>query len=470
MACNDSKKFKTSEASTKAWLRTKGIIDKFLNILDYNNYVKENNRLSEDAKKRFNIKGKLFYEENNKALPNKEAFKQIDTAKGIFYETKIEKDVDLSPNIKDIKPQVNYRLKATEILLSDKAKQVFEKGKKANWDLNKILTELQIPKEQKQLILNLGKTNLDEIIADLLANYSYTIEINTAKGLGDTFSLNNRYYLESFEDEISYYADIEGTEIITENVIKYRILNPNGAEVFDFENKIDAEKKLEELNSNLPNSNIYSNLTVPGGTNYTENEIATPAITPSIKGHAQFATDNGIGWFRADEQTKEGTGRIDEWDDDKNQRTVQNFVGGEPTKTRRILEVQSDLFQKGRNKENLVSGKELIEKSISIEDGFTFEGSFYKKEGNKYFKDGIEIQPNIAAVASSKAKETIQNKPSSENQFLQLLNKDNNWVTFFIKSIIQDTAKQTITEVQESDVEAKVRELENSGLLKIKCD
>ena len=30
----------------------------------------------------------------------------------------------------------------------------------------------------------------------------------------------------------------------------------------------------------------------------------------------------------------------------------------------------------------------------------------------------------------------------SKNQFLQLLNKDNNWVTFFIKSIIQDSAKK----------------------------
>ena len=29
-----------------------------------------------------------------------------------------------------------------------------------------------------------------------------------------------------------------------------------------------------------------------------------------------------------------------------------------------------------------------------------------------------------------------------ENQFLQLLNKDNNWVTFFVKSIIQDSAKK----------------------------
>lgn len=56
-----------------------------------------------------------------------------------------------------------------------------------------------------------------------------------------------------------------------------------------------------------------------------------------------------------------------------------------------------------------------------------------------------------------------------QNNFLHLLSRDNNWVTFFVKSIIQDTAKQTITEVQESDVEAKVRELEREGLLEIDC-
>lgn len=60
-------------------------------------------------------------------------------------------------------------------------------------------------------------------------------------------------------------------------------------------------------------------------------------------------------------------------------------------------------------------------------------------------------------------------KKSPENQFMSLLQKDNNWVTFFVKSIIQDSAKQTITEVQESDVEAKVKELEKEGLLEIDC-
>jgi len=86
MSCNDKKKFRTSEASTKASLRTKGVIDAFLNILDYNKFNNLNNEWSKDARERFGISGRLFSEENNKAIPNKQAFKQIDNAKGIFYQ------------------------------------------------------------------------------------------------------------------------------------------------------------------------------------------------------------------------------------------------------------------------------------------------------------------------------------------------------------------------------------------------
>ncbi len=84
--CNDKKKFKTSEASTKSWLRTNGIIDQFLKILDYNKFVKSNKELSDIATEKYGTKGKLFYEEDGKAVPNKTAFKQIDNAKGIFYQ------------------------------------------------------------------------------------------------------------------------------------------------------------------------------------------------------------------------------------------------------------------------------------------------------------------------------------------------------------------------------------------------
>jgi hypothetical protein len=84
--CNDKKKFKTAEASTKSWLRTHGIIDQFLKILDYNKFVKSNNELSAVATEKYGTTGKLFYEENGNAIPNKGAFKQIDNAKGIFYQ------------------------------------------------------------------------------------------------------------------------------------------------------------------------------------------------------------------------------------------------------------------------------------------------------------------------------------------------------------------------------------------------
>lgn len=73
-----------------------------------------------------------------------------------IIESKEITTVSLSPE------QVSFELKAINLLSSQKAIDVFSKGKKNNWDLNKILTELQIPKEQKQLILDSGKTNLEK--------------------------------------------------------------------------------------------------------------------------------------------------------------------------------------------------------------------------------------------------------------------------------------------------------------------
>lgn len=133
---------------------------------------------------------------------------------------------------------VEYNLKAVNAIIDGQS--VFEKGKKNGWSLDKILTELQIPKEQKEIIKDLGLTDPGEILATLLAEYTQPVEINISKTNDEAFSQSNTQY--------------------------------------------------------------YSNLTASGGTNYTENEIATPAITPNIKGHATFSTDSGIGWFRSDEK------------------------------------------------------------------------------------------------------------------------------------------------------------------------
>jgi hypothetical protein len=87
--------FRTSEASTKAWIRTRSVIDKYLNILNVGQFRIFNRELSELAEEKFGALSKtnntrLFEEERigdrYVAVPNKEVFKAIDNAKGIFYQ------------------------------------------------------------------------------------------------------------------------------------------------------------------------------------------------------------------------------------------------------------------------------------------------------------------------------------------------------------------------------------------------
>jgi len=220
---------------------------------------------------------------------------------------------------------VNQGIKAIDILQSDKAKQIFDKGEKNKWDLNKILTELAISKYQKELILGLNKTNREEIVTDLLANYSYTIEINTAKDKTDyrfkdnaelaDYGGNSGY--EDFEYEGSKYTQRTELEFDGE---EHTYFYKDDKKITKREFNETAKKLLPKIIDR--NSSHYSNLTVPGGTNYTENEIATPQIVPSIKGHAQFATDNGIGWFRSDDKENKVVGWKEE-DDFLNSETAQ---------------------------------------------------------------------------------------------------------------------------------------------------
>lgn len=403
--------------------------------------------------------------------------------------SKFQRDnvTDEFPSAKELvsDSEVNQSLKAVEILNSDKAKQIFEKGNKANWDLNKILTELQIPKEQKQLILDRGHkvlTNndarlfkdskwenndnlIEQIITDLLSNYSYTVEVNTAKeptinknvdyendGIFDedgnfqsentTFSVNGFLYEKDKFKHIPFgYGKIKSEDGYIGNNDWKSISEREYEEALDeFESKEGNERPTQH----------YSNLTVPGGANYIENEIKTPGIVPSIKGHAQFATDNGIGWFRSDDKqdstlqwgvytpenellasfkTQQEAKEFNNKRKDKDWNQVAYIdTNIKDTKTRRVLEVQSDLFQKGRGKKDLTRTSRTRLKKDGIELHISF--------------DKLEQAEKFVNEQSDKSKYEIIKPINNENQFLQLLNKDNNWVTFFVKSIIQDSVKK----------------------------
>ncbi|HOO68459.1 MAG TPA: hypothetical protein PLC53_03740, partial [Bacilli bacterium] len=78
---------------------------------------------------------------------------------------------------------IKYTLKSIDILNSDKAKQIFEKGNKNNWSIDKILQELAIPKEQKQLVIdsyNEGNKTPEQLAINIASKYSYSVEVKTA--------------------------------------------------------------------------------------------------------------------------------------------------------------------------------------------------------------------------------------------------------------------------------------------------
>jgi hypothetical protein len=97
--------FKTSEASTKAWLRERGIIDDYLKITDIKNFGAAINYLTKLANFKFGISDRLFSLDYNgtSAVVNKEAFYKIDAMKGIFY----PKNQYLRNLVKPINPGVS---------------------------------------------------------------------------------------------------------------------------------------------------------------------------------------------------------------------------------------------------------------------------------------------------------------------------------------------------------------------------
>jgi hypothetical protein len=260
-------------------------------------------------------------------------------------------------NEKNSDNQVNFQLKAVTNLSSNlpKVNSWFKQMGNADKFWTKVQQDLQIPKEQVRLLKESKGDTIEEKLLDFTANYSQVIEVNTA-------TTKEGMYYDKFKgyDVVSASSFEEVEELKKEGYEQDGITEDGEPR---FKRKKDNYDEIVNSESER-NTSHYSDLTVPGGTNYTENEISTPDITSSIKGHAQFSTDNGLGWFRSDDKINGKT-------DDSGAYFEPEEIGLSNIKTRRILEVQSDLFQKGRDKDNLVSGKELTEKSINIEDGLS---------------------------------------------------------------------------------------------------
>lgn len=96
-------KFVTSEAKAKSFLKTKGVIDKFLNVLNLGEFRKLHTQLRQQVKDKYfsnnpSWNEKLFLEEKDgkKIVPNKVVFKQIDNINNIKYSLFVSEDGDVN--------------------------------------------------------------------------------------------------------------------------------------------------------------------------------------------------------------------------------------------------------------------------------------------------------------------------------------------------------------------------------------
>jgi len=142
-------------------------------------------------------------------------------------------------------------------------------------------------------------------------------------------------------------------------------------------------------------------------------------------------------------------------------------------KARRVIELQSDLFQKSRDNKKLTNTDLFVNNTHSkfnrmtnkreITEDFTVGSinyssdleSVYYEEENQYEEELVYRKngQKISFLEFKEAKLKIiqefhtvdflrQEDAIKGNQFLQLLNKKGNWISFFIQSIIQDSAKK----------------------------
>lgn len=321
-------------------------------------------------------------------------------ARNIFFEEILADEFAIyntNPELGNTNTQYSKGIKKFFQKLSDLIRYIFTNEKSVRMlfeDISKSKYKDSIPKVTRGNKQFSSKSNIENIV-------DYSLKLTTAL---DKIQRNN---FESSKLQ-GWINDLKKQGINDIQLNMFKAISKDG---MSKESIIKAihDNFNHKITINTLSDYHYDDYTVPGGLFYKENEIAIPTIIPFIKGHADFSTPNGIGWFRSD--------------------TAEVNI---KSKTRRILEFQSDLFQKGRNRENLVN-------TNNLELDTNSELSLIKEA---YENGNISLEEYEIAVANTK-KQVLNN----ENQFLQLLNKDNNWVTFFIKSIVQDSYRRGFNKI-----------------------
>jgi hypothetical protein len=180
--------------------------------------------------------------------------------------TNLDYDYNLEPeftkhNIDSLLKEevINYKLKVVYALLklSNNRTNIRLNSKEQPYieiNLRKTLNGQGVTNQQIDLIFDYMKSNnikeisIKDLALEMAASYSFNVEINIAKVSENIKSINE---------------------------IEPGLWNFRGEDFYSYSDAIEAKNQYNRNRKETPTS-YYSNSTVPGGTNYTENEIATP--------------------------------------------------------------------------------------------------------------------------------------------------------------------------------------------------
>ena len=232
--CNDKKKFRTAEASTKSQLRTSGLIDNFLNILKQNEFRKKNKELTDYAKSKYGVdQGMLFSErtvysrgnEYYQAVANKQAFKAIDESKGINYQlesvpasTAADATVSL---IKEAGKQMGINFQD----LADYAKKydLDIEGVNGVADLTKGIIAIALGKENVALTeetVHIATAIIDQVNPALMTKMISEIgRFKIYKDVFDQYSTDPRYQLSDGKPNIRMLKKEAVDKLIAEHIV-----------------------------------------------------------------------------------------------------------------------------------------------------------------------------------------------------------------------------------------------------------
>lgn len=133
--------FKNSINGAKSDLINRGLVDKYMNILDLGKFRARVTQLSNYASSKYGVTERLFYDEQNgtKAVPNIKAFQQIDKRKGInkglFSETSknINNEPDQGlPELSGLSKTI-IELSGTSTINSDTFRKELQSGSRLVW-------------------------------------------------------------------------------------------------------------------------------------------------------------------------------------------------------------------------------------------------------------------------------------------------------------------------------------------------